>query len=101
MTNEEAKKIIEPLCLANATFEYFECYGDCNNCKDKHARKMEKAKRLAIKALEEQPVYCNQCIYYEGVHNVQGHAPCSFWHSGGVLWNDYCSHGVREKKDEE
>ena len=35
---------------------------------------------------------CNQCKYYEGVHGVQGHAPCSFWNEGGVLWNDSCPH---------
>ena len=33
---------------------------------------------------------CNTCAYYEGVHGVQGHAPCSFWGCGGVLWNEYC-----------
>ena len=34
---------------------------------------------------------CNRCKYYEGVHNTEGHAPCSFWNIGGVMWNDYCS----------
>lgn len=34
---------------------------------------------------------CNKCKYYEGVHNVQGHAPCSYHNIGGVLWNWYCS----------
>ena len=34
---------------------------------------------------------CNKCKYYEGVHNIAGHAPCSFWNIGGVMWNDYCS----------
>ena len=34
---------------------------------------------------------CNKCKFYQGVHNVMGHAPCSFWNIGGVLWNDYCS----------
>jgi len=35
---------------------------------------------------------CNRCKYYEGVHNVQGHAPCSYWNKGAVLWNDSCSY---------
>lgn len=39
---------------------------------------------------------CNQCRYYEGVHGVQGHAPCSFWGIGGVLWSDYCSRFEKE-----
>lgn len=35
---------------------------------------------------------CNKCKFYQGVHNVMGHAPCSFWNIGGVMWDDYCSH---------
>ena len=34
---------------------------------------------------------CNQCLYYDGVREVRGHAPCSFWGIGGVLSSDYCS----------
>ena len=34
---------------------------------------------------------CNECKYYEGVHKVMGHAPCSFHKIGGVLWDWYCS----------
>lgn len=34
---------------------------------------------------------CNKCKFYEGVHNVRGHAPCSLWEISGVMWNDYCS----------
>ena len=37
------------------------------------------------------PHKCNQCQYYMGVHDVQGHAPCSYHNIGGVLWNWYCS----------
>ena len=37
-----------------------------------------------------QWIPCNKCRYYVGVHDVQGHAPCSFWNVGGVLWNDSC-----------
>lgn len=51
--------------------------------------------RTAIEALEQEPKTepnrCNQCKYYEGVHNVQGHAPCSFLKCGGVLWDWHCS----------
>lgn len=39
----------------------------------------------------EQQIHCNKCKHYQGVHGVQGHAPCSYWKSGGVLWNWYCS----------
>ena len=34
---------------------------------------------------------CQNCKYYEGVHNVNGHAPCAFWKIGSVMANDYCS----------
>ena len=44
-------------------------------------------------------VRCNQCKYYEGVHNVMGHAPCSFWKIGGVLWNDFCSKAELFRKE--
>ena len=33
---------------------------------------------------------CNTCQYYDGVHNVAGNAPCSFWNIGAVMWNDFC-----------
>lgn len=57
-----------------------------------------------IKDIEELPSVqserkmCNLCKYYEGVHRVQGHAPCSFWKIGGVMYDDYCSRW--EKSDE-
>lgn len=47
-----------------------------------------------------EPNRCNQCKYYEGVHNVQGHAPCSFLKCGGVLWNWYCSNYEPYKEEE-
>ena len=34
---------------------------------------------------------CNKCKYYYGVHDCPGHAPCTFWNIGGVMYNDYCS----------
>lgn len=40
-------------------------------------------------------VLCRDCKHYQGVHNCQGHAPCDYWGIGGVLWNDFCSHGVK------
>lgn len=42
---------------------------------------------------------CNQCKYYEGVHNIQGHAPCSYHNSGGVLWDWYCSQFEADKEE--
>lgn len=41
-------------------------------------------------------VRCNQCKHYEGVHNVQGCAPCLFWNAM-VLWNWFCFNGEREE----
>jgi len=43
---------------------------------------------------------CNKCKFYKGVHNVMGHAPCSLWKIGGVMWNDYCSRFNLWKEDE-
>lgn len=39
---------------------------------------------------------CNTCQYYDGVHHTAGHAPCSFWKIGGVMWNDFCSRWEKE-----
>lgn len=40
---------------------------------------------------------CNECKYYEGVHKVQGHAPCSYHTIGGVMWDWYCSQFEADK----
>jgi len=40
-------------------------------------------------------VLCNQCKHYDGVHNVQGCAPCLFWNAM-VLWNWFCFNGERK-----
>lgn len=44
---------------------------------------------------------CNECKYYEGVHRVQGHAPCSYHTIGGVMWDWYCSQFEAVKESEE
>lgn len=50
--------------------------------------------------MPKEPIHgkCNQCKYYGGVHDVQGHAPCSYHKIGGVLWNWYCSQFESEDK---
>ena len=52
--------------------------------------------KMLPKYEEEQHGECNQCRYYDGVHGVNGHAPCSFWKIGGVLSSDYCSRFEKE-----
>ena len=42
-------------------------------------------------------VRCNECEYYQGVRGVPGHAPCDFWECGAVMWNNFCSSGVKLK----
>lgn len=37
-------------------------------------------------------VRCKDCKWYQGVHGVQGHAPCE-WFNKQVLWSDFCSNG--------
>ena len=44
-------------------------------------------------------IRCNECKYYQGVHGVMGHAPCSKWNVGGVLYNDYCSKAERKCRE--
>lgn len=43
---------------------------------------------------------CNQCKYYEGVHNCQGHAPCSYHAIGGVMSDWYCSQFERYEREQ-
>ena len=42
---------------------------------------------------------CNRCKYYDGLHNIQGHAPCNYHKIGGVLWDWYCSQFEQEVSD--
>ena len=63
-------------------------------CKDgKFKEEVAKAINVTRGTGYVNPVRCNQCRYYEGVHGVPGHAPCSFWKSGGVMHDWYCSAG--------
>lgn len=50
---------------------------------------------LARPSAQQEIIRCIDCKYYEGVHNIQGHAPCTYWKSGGVLWNWFCSQAER------
>lgn len=59
------------------TFNYIRNTGDRRRCADT----IKKAAR------------CNQCCYYEGVHNVRGHAPCAVKNIG-VMWDDNCDIGI-------
>lgn len=59
------------------------------------AREIEVVTKNQIKEAAAIPIIegdrkCNQCAFYKGVHNVQGHAPCSKLRIPGVLWNDTC-----------
>lgn len=38
-------------------------------------------------------IYCNQCKYYDGVHNYPGKAPCTFWGDRSVMWTECCDKG--------
>ena len=51
----------------------------------------------ALPPAQPEIIRCKDCKYYEGVHNIQGHAPCTYWKSGGVLWNWFCSQAERRE----
>ena len=81
MTNEEAINVLKNTAWLGT---------------EKDRERVEKAVELAVEALENEiPHTCNYCEHYQGVHGVQGHAPCKFFHVGGVLYNDYCSNWRR------
>lgn len=51
--------------------------------------------RQELQPAQPEIIYCNQCKYYQGGHGCPGHAPCDYWHSGGVMWNWFCSRAER------
>lgn len=48
--------------------------------------------RCKMDTAHTELVRCNECKWYQGVHGVQGHAPCEYFNKQ-VLWNDFCSWG--------
>lgn len=62
-------------------------------CGDTYGRALGWAEANTVDAVEV--VRCYQCRFYEGVHNVQGCAPCAFRGIGAVMWDDYCKRGER------
>lgn len=76
----------------NDHWDTYFCYNS-GNCEDWNLWESD-----IIPSAQSERKMCNLCKYYEGVHRVQGHAPCSFWKIGGVLYDDYCSRW--EKFDE-
>lgn len=76
----------------NDHWDTYFCYNS-GNCEDWNLWESD-----IIPSAQSERKMCNLCKYYEGVHRVQGHAPCSFWEIGGVLYDDYCSRW--EKFDE-
>ena len=54
----------------------------------------ESSWHLLVKSLyfleDLQNERCNECEFYQGVHGVEGHAPCKLWRIGGVMWDDCC-----------
>ena len=114
MTREEAIKLIEHVSIV---FMPTDQYGDYDD-----PQPYEEAFDMAIEALSEpincvkckhyyeteddtdvhghcrmdtahaELVRCNECKWYQGVHGVQGHAPCE-WFNKQVLWSDFCSNG--------
>ena len=80
-TREEAITIIDSLHLIG-----------CGRNQHEYDLKINVALDMAIEALKIDIVRCNNCKWYQGVHGVQGHAPCE-WFNKQVLWNDFCSWG--------
>lgn len=52
-----------------------------------------------LPSVQLEGIRCNECKYYQGVHGAMGHAPCSYWNSGGVMWDWCCSQGEKYMSD--
>ena len=66
---------------------------ECEECK-------ERLRNIHPSAYAVEVVRCKDCKWYQGVHGVQGHAPCE-WFNKQVLWNDFCSNGDPYKGGED
>ena len=53
----------------------------------------------SLPSVQLEGIRCNECKYYQGVHGAMGHAPCSYWNSGGVMWDWCCSRGEKYMSD--
>ena len=73
---------------------------DCDNCTHNLVCNREQHLKEECIFYEEPQGQCNQCLYYDGVQGVPGHAPCWHWNIGGVMWNDYCSRFEKKVKEE-
>ena len=70
------------------------CYYALNQ-KDKSVTPNDIMRFPSAEPPSQQIIRCNNCKFYEGVHGVLGHAPCTYWGLGGVMYNDYCSRGEK------
>ena len=88
---------MDDLISRQAAIEVIDAVMPVNPNKSEYASGIACGAALAMTYVKQLPSaqserkMCNLCKYYEGVHRVQGHAPCSFWKIGGVLYDDYCS----------
>ena len=73
----------------------------CENSKDHAVTPNDFMRMERVCITEPQIIHCNRCEYYQGVHNVQGFAPCNYWEIGAVLWNGYCSNAEPYREDGE
>ena len=62
-------------------------------------RKATMIKLYELAEIADKLVQCNNCKWYQGVHGVQGHAPCELFNKQ-VLWNDFCSNEERSEVEE-
>lgn len=101
MDNNEIKNLADKIRNAVSTNWTSEQEKDlCNGCKY-----FESSWHLLIETLyfleKLDHERCNECKYYDGVHGVQGHAPCKFWGLGAVLWDDSCRRFKQYEKEPE
>lgn len=70
----------------------------CNGC-----RYFESSWNLLVKALyfleDLRDKKCNSCEFYQGAHEVPGHAPCKFWGIGSVMHDDSCRRFKQYEKE--
>lgn len=96
MTNFEIIKSMDIDTLADLLSE--QCFVPSNDdiglmCADRQS--VYDWLKSNVEDVDADDLHCNQCKYYEGVHGVPGHAPCSLLKRSFVMSNDSCIYGIK------
>ena len=93
MTREEAIEILEyRRCLICQTCHYFHSPFVCERCRERNCKGEKEALKMAIKALEAEPIKHGRWIMKQHLLFHQQLPYCSECDKTGIFAYDYCPH---------